>query len=201
MIHNSIVRKQDHGLTHGIEPLNAANGHSANLPLAIHASLAQGEASGMIADAARPSEIDAVAVTSGPGMRASLSQGLSCAKLLSVLWDRPLIHVHHMVAHTLTPFLSAAATDRAIEMPFLVLLLSGGHTQLVLCQSPRHFTILATSHDDSIGDAFDKVARMLQINVDWANTSPGAALERFATPTGADAFTLPVPLRKKPEFS
>jgi len=134
----------------------------------------------------------------GPGMAASLSQGLSNAKLLSTLWNRPLIHVHHMVAHTLTPFLSA---ERRIQMPFLVLLLSGGHTQLVLCQSPEKFKILATSNDDSIGDAFDKVARMLQIEFDWALTSPGAALEDFARPAGSERYKLPISFTNRAEFS
>jgi N6-L-threonylcarbamoyladenine synthase len=197
-IHNSIVLKQDHGITKGIEPLNAANAHSANLPLAIRESLVKGQESGVIQDADQPVEIDAIAVTRGPGMNACLSQGLSNAKLLSTLWTRPLLYVHHMVAHTLTPFLSS---DSVIKMPFLVLLLSGGHTQLVLCLSPTQFKILATTQDDSIGDAFDKVARMLQIEFNWATTSPGSALESFASPTRSEEYKLPVSFRNKAEFS
>lgn len=86
-------------------------------------------------------------------------------------------------------------------MPFLVLLLSGGHTQLVLCKSPTQLKILANSNDDSIGDAFDKVARMLKIDFDWAKTAPGAALEAFATVEGSEQYDLPIPFRKKAEFS
>jgi N6-L-threonylcarbamoyladenine synthase len=190
--------KQDHGPTQGIEPLNAANAHSANLPVAIRKCLAQGQRDGILSDTMRPSEIDAIAVTKGPGMGASLSQGLGNAKLLSTLWNRPIIYVHHMVAHTLTPFLSASTT---IKMPFPVLLLSGGHTQLVLCQSPTQFKILANSGDDSIGEAFDKVARFLKVEFDWSKTSPGAALEAFASSRGAEKYKVPVPFRKRPGFS
>lgn len=197
-IHNSIVLKQDHSLTKGIEPMNAANAHSANIPLAIMNSLKSGEEKGILQEAIKPIEIDAIAVTRGPGMGSSLSQGLSTAKLLSTLWNRPLLYVHHMIAHALTPFLSA---DKPLRMPFLVLLLSGGHTQLVLCRSSTQLKILATSHDDSIGNTFDKVARMLQISFDWAKTSPGAALEAFANSKDSEQFKLPVPFRNKAEFS
>lgn len=103
-----------------------------------------------------------------------------------------------MVAHTLTPFLTA---DKPLQMPFLVLLLSGGHTQLVLCKSPTQLKILANSFDDSIGDAFDKVARMLSIDFDWTKTAPGAALEDFASEEGSSQYTLPIPFRRKAEFS
>jgi N6-L-threonylcarbamoyladenine synthase len=178
--------------------MNAANAHSANIPVAILDSLNKGQQSGVLKDASKAIEIDAIAVTRGPGMNASLSQGLSNAKLLSTLWNRPLIYVHHMVAHTLTPFLSA---DKPLKMPFLVLLLSGGHTQLVLCKSPTQLKILANSYDDSIGDAFDKAARALDIDFDWTKSAPGAALETFATEQGSEQYTLPVPFRKKPEFS
>ncbi|UZJ55016.1 hypothetical protein CBS101457_004336 [Exobasidium rhododendri] len=178
--------------------MNAANAHSANLPLAIQECLARGEEEAILSSAMMPMEIDAIAVTKGPGMGASLSQGLSSAKLLSTLWDKPLIYVHHMVAHTLTPFLSASTI---IKMPFLVLLLSGGHTQLVLCRTPTDFTVLATCNDDAIGDAFDKVARYLQIEFEWSQTSPGAALEAFASTERAGKYSLPVPFRKSANFS
>lgn len=198
-IHTSVVMKQDHGITRGIEPLNAANAHSAKIPLAIRQCLLEGIQDGVIKDHCLPVEIDAIAVTQGPGMAASLAQGMSNAKLLSTLWSKPLIYTHHMVAHTLTPYMVKDVTP--IKMPFLVFLLSGGHTQLVLCKSPQELQILATSKDDSIGDAFDKVARMLEIQFDWSKTSPGAALESFASHSEDNRFKLPIPFRNEPAFS
>lgn len=194
------MHKQDHGLTRGIEPLAAANRHSARLPLAIREALEQGHAAGLLRDVAQPTEIDAIAVTQGPGMAGCLAQGLTSAKLLSALWKRPLLHVHHMVAHTLTPLMTSDAPP--VRFPFLVVLLSGGHTQVVLCSSPRAYRILSATTDNSIGDAFDKVARTLEIPFDWATTAPGAALEAFARPIHPpSAYRLPVPLKGKPQFS
>lgn len=193
------MRKQDHGATKGIEPLTAAQGHAANLPLTIREALRKGHEQGILRDVDKPTEIDAIAVTQGPGMTSCLVAGLCNAKLLSTLWDRPLIYVHHMVAHALTALMTSGLAE--IRLPFLVLLLSGGHTQLVLCRSVTQFHILATTTDDSIGDAFDKAARALQIDFDWAQTAPGAALERFARPDGAERFPLPVAVQHMLRFS
>lgn len=205
-MHCSIVLKQDHGATRGIEPLAAANGHAANLPTAIAKALQEGHRQGLLANTSLPEEIDAIAVTQGPGMAACLTQGLSMAKLLSALWDRPLVYVHHMVAHTLTPLLTEhddspgdTSDSRPIRAPFLVFLLSGGHTQLVLCESFSQFRILAATRDNSIGDAFDKAARAFNIAFDWSSTAPGAALESFARP--GESFDFPVPVRGRAEFS
>lgn len=215
----SIVLKQDHSLTSGIQPLIAANSHAASLPHAIVAALREAKSRGFIASITSPVEIDAIAVTQGPGMGASLASGLGLSKMLSALWERPLVYTHHMAAHALTPFLRSTTSTVArphappLVFPFLTLLLSGGHTLLVLCKGPRSFKILATTNDDSIGDAFDKVSRGLKIDVDWASTSPGAALEAFVMQraeggeqesedkTASKRWSLPVPLKNKPEFS
>lgn len=201
IIHSSIVHKQDHTITKGIEPLTAAHNHSANVPMAILKALKKGKEEGIIRNIRSPDEIDAIAVTQGPGMASSLAQGLANAKLLSCLWEKPLIYCHHMVAHTVTPFLTNPVESEPIRFPFLVLLVSGGHTQLVLCTSFTKFKILAATTDDSIGDALDKGARELDVPFDWSKTAPGAALEKFANVMGSERFPMPVAVRGKAQFS
>lgn len=176
----------------------------ANLPLAIRDCLTQGRIS------ADGREVDAIAVTQGPGMNGCLSVGLTAAKTLAAAWSKPLITVHHMEAHALTPFLTEGeGTETPLRFPFLTLLLSGGHTMLVLARSVGQYTILATTGDDSIGDAFDKAATYLQIPTDWTRNSPGASLEAFAAASGEESVqegaTAPLmkraSLAKRPEFS
>ncbi|SPO20298.1 related to probable O-sialoglycoprotein endopeptidase [Ustilago trichophora] len=188
---SSIVTKQDHSSTSGIHPLAAALGHHANLPSTI--------ASALSTAGVQSSELDAIAVTQGPGMASSLGVGLSAAKTLSAVLDKPLIYVHHMQAHALTPLLTEEKPPR---FPFLVLLVSGGHTMLVLAKSVTEFRILASTQDDSIGDAFDKVAR--DLGIPWTS-APGAALEALAeqheTQQQGESLVFPVPCKGQPQFS
>ena len=126
-------------------------------------------------------------------MRSNLSVGLDFAKGLSVAWQRPLVGVHHMQAHALTPRLASLLhhkTPRRIQpdFPFLSLLVSGGHTLLLHSRSLLAHTILATTTDIAIGDAIDKIARSI-LPHDLVAASPtlafGALLERWAFPNGA----------------
>ncbi|EPQ31847.1 uncharacterized protein PFL1_00046 [Pseudozyma flocculosa PF-1] len=188
---SSIVTRQDHSHTHGIHPLVAALNHHSNIPTTIASALAHANLT--------HTDIDAVAVTQGPGMNSSLGVGLTAAKTLAALLDKPIIYVHHMQAHALTPLLTEQIPPR---FPFLTLLVSGGHTLLVLARGVSEFQILATTTDDSIGDAFDKVARDLAIP--WAH-APGAALESFCAQSSdaaqPDALSFPVPQKGKTSFS
>ncbi|KAE8226802.1 hypothetical protein CF319_g649 [Tilletia indica] len=167
------IAHQDHSATGGIHPYTAVLSHAANLPNTIAQALAD---AGIGPDGAG---LDAIAVTQGPGMASSLSVGLTAAKTLAAAWRKEIIYVHHMAAHALTPLLTEKEPP---TFPFLTLLVSGGHTMLVLATSPTHYKLLASTTDDSIGDAFDKVARALRI--EWGGqsgfTNPGAALEHFA---------------------
>lgn len=188
---SSVVTKQDHSSFAGIHPLAAALGHHTNLPSTIAAAL---DEAGIQA-----SDLDAIAVTQGPGMASSLGVGLTAAKTLSAVLRKPLIYVHHMQAHALTPLLTE---EEPPQFPFLVLLVSGGHTMLVLATSITEFRILATTSDDSIGDAFDKVAR--DLGIPWTS-APGAALEALAAKhDGASSInppTFPLPCKGQPAFS
>lgn len=186
---SSVVTKQDHSSTGGIHPLSAALGHHAALPSTIAAAITQANIA--------HSDIDAIAVTQGPGMASSLGVGLSAAKTLSAVLHKPLIYVHHMQAHALTPLLTEKEPP---NFPFLVLLVSGGHTMLVLARSVTEFRILATTKDDSIGDAFDKVAR--DLGIPWTS-APGAALEVLAgkDERREEALAFPIPCKGQAIFS
>ena len=151
------------------------------------------------------------------GMGGCLSVAANAAKSLAAALDLPLVGVHHMVsfcscavvllltlnsqqAHALTPFLPLPS-EEAPQYPFLTLLVSGGHTLLLLARSPTSFETLATTHDESIGQTFDKVSKLLRIP--WSTLGPGDALEKFCL-TSSDlhdtlppvpAFPRPVPKR------
>ena len=102
-------------------------------------------------------EITAVAATCGPGLLGSLWVGLNFAKALAYAWQKPFIPVHHIEGH----IFSAMLTEPVPDFPFLALVVSGGHTQIIQCPAPHRYDILGTTRDDAIGECFDKVARLL----------------------------------------
>lgn len=101
-------------------------------------------------------EIDAFAITQGPGLIGSLHVGLIAAKTLSWYYDKPLIPIHHITGH-----IYANQFVDKLEYPLLALVVSGGHTELVLLKEEYHFEILGSTQDDAIGEAYDKVARVM----------------------------------------
>lgn len=112
-------------------------------------------------------KIDAIAVTSGPGLAPALWVGINCAKALSCAWNIPLYEVNHIEAHILSSLLKKR-TKKIYEMyhlsfPSLALVISGGHTEIDRISSPRNYEILGETKDDAIGEAFDKVARLLSL--------------------------------------
>ena len=124
----------------------------------------------ILQDGARKRKPDLVSVTRGPGMRSNLSCGLDTAKGLSVAWQVPLLAVHHMQSHALTPRLAWALKEGTLtpnldrpkpEFPFLSLLVSGGHTMLLYSTSLTDHTILASTTDTAIGEALDKIGRIV----------------------------------------
>ncbi|KAI0743176.1 peptidase M22 glycoprotease [Daedaleopsis nitida] len=160
----------------GIHPFVALHAHQRNMPGAVQRAL--NEAKLTLED------IDGIAFTRGPGIPGCLSVCGNAARTLAAATNKPLVGVHHMQAHALTPFLTSPL-DSVPAFPFLTLLVSGGHTLLLLATSPSAFRILATTLDESIGNAFDKVAKLLRIP--YANRAPGAALEHFcADPPSSD---------------
>lgn len=131
---------------------------------------------------------DLIAVTRGPGMLAALATGIDTAKGLSVAWGIPLIGVHHMQAHALTPRLVAALNggEGGVEFPFMTLLVSGGHTILLESRGLTSHKILAETIDIALGDMVDKCARRLlpeEVMDSYPEAvSYGAALEKFCFP-------------------
>ncbi|KDR75395.1 hypothetical protein GALMADRAFT_69291 [Galerina marginata CBS 339.88] len=169
-IYSNVVMKQHdiHEQHGGIEPMIAIGSHQRNMPYAIRQAL---DEAGL--DILR--DVDGIAFTRGPGMPGCLSVGMNAAKSLAAALEKPLVGVHHMQGHALTPLLTA--WPYVPQYPFLSLLISGGHTLLLLATDVRSFQILATTRDESIGRSFDKVSRLLELK--WTGLGPGDALEKF----------------------
>ncbi len=113
-----------------------------------------------------PPAIDVIAVTAGPGLEPALWVGINFAKALALLWNKPLIAVNHMEGHILSALASSQGDTLRIndvELPVLALLISGGHTELVLMKEWLHYKLIGQTRDDAVGEAFDKVARMLEL--------------------------------------
>jgi len=109
-------------------------------------------------------DIDAIAVTHGPGLEPALWVGVNFARALSYVWNIPIIPVNHMEGHIFSSLLKRKGekyTISNIKFPLLALLISGGHTELVLMKGPYQYELVGTTKDDAVGEAFDKVARML----------------------------------------
>ena len=128
-------------------------------------------------------QIDAIAITQGPGLMGSLMVGIVCAKFLALVLDKPIVAVNHLAAHALTIRMSTE-----IPYPFLTLLVSGGNTQMLIVENEQKFLKLGETLDDALGEAFDKVARYLNLGYPGGPAIEKRALEgdetrfEFATP-------------------
>jgi N6-L-threonylcarbamoyladenine synthase len=127
--------------------------------------------------------IDAIAVTSGPGLIGSLLVGLSAAKAYSLAWGVPFVGVNHLEGHLFAPLLERAD----LEWPLMTLLVSGGHSLIVLQRAPGEHEVLGETIDDAAGEAYDKVARWLGLGYPG-----GPEIDRLAREGRANALTLPV---------
>jgi len=134
-------------------------------------------------------DIDAVAYTAGPGLVGALLVGASVGKSIAYGWGIPAVPVHHMEGHLLAPMLE----ENPPEMPFLALLVSGGHTQLIGVDGIGEYTILGESLDDAAGEAFDKAAKMLGLGYPG-----GPAIAEAAKGGRVDRFSFPRPMIGKP---
>lgn len=134
-------------------------------------------------------EIDGIAYTAGPGLIGALLVGAAIGRSLAWAWGIPAIGVHHMEAHLLAPMLE----DPAPEPPFIALLVSGGHTQLVRVDGVGRYQILGESLDDAAGEAFDKTAKLL--GLDYPG---GPALAKLAEQGDPSRFQFPRPMTNRP---
>ena len=182
VILSNVVSSQSdlHAAYGGVVPEIAARAHVERLDLCIEQALIQ---AGATLD-----ELDAIAVTAGPGLIGGVMAGVMCAKGLAAATGVPLIGVNHLAGHALTPRL----TDD-VAYPYLVLLVSGGHCQFLRVEGPDSFTRLGGTIDDAPGEAFDKVARLLGLG-----QPGGPAVERAARDGDMSAFALPRPLLDRP---
>ncbi|MBT9543784.1 MAG: tRNA (adenosine(37)-N6)-threonylcarbamoyltransferase complex transferase subunit TsaD [Candidatus Sericytochromatia bacterium] len=138
-------------------------------------------------------DIDAIAVTCGPGLQGALLVGVTAADTLAWILDRPLIGVNHLEGHIYANFLSFGAE---IEFPLLVLLVSGGHTQLLHMAGHGLYQVLGNTRDDAIGEAFDKVARLLGLPYPG-----GPVIDQMARQGNPQAFDFPRSMLQERDFS
>jgi N6-L-threonylcarbamoyladenine synthase len=166
----------------GVVPEIAARAHVEILPDLIEAALAEA--------GIRLAEIDAVAATAGPGLIGGVMVGLMAAKGIALAAGKPLVAVNHLEGHALSPMLTAPD----LAFPYLLLLVSGGHCQLLLVEALGRYRRLATTIDDAAGEAFDKTAKLLGLGFPG-----GPAVERAAERGDARSVPLPRPLIGSPE--
>jgi N6-L-threonylcarbamoyladenine synthase len=170
----------------GVVPEIAARAHAERLAPLIELTLTD---AGMTLG-----DVDAVAATAGPGLIGGVMVGLVTAKALAMASDKPLLAINHLEGHALSPRLA----DPELDFPYLLLLVSGGHCQLLLVEGAGKYRRLATTIDDALGEAFDKSAKLLGLGYPG-----GPAVERLAREGDARAVPLPRPLlgSMEPHFS
>ncbi len=181
----SVVQSQDavHAPYGGVVPELASRDHVRHLHATVSEAL---ERSSVTLD-----DIDAIAVTSGPGLIGSLLVGLSFAKALAYRTRKPLVSVHHIEGH----LASARLGERPLELPYLGFVVSGGHTALYRVDSLASVRLLGQTRDDSAGEAFDKVAKRLGLGYPG-----GREVDIHARSGRADAFDFPRPMLREPSL-
>jgi N6-L-threonylcarbamoyladenine synthase len=167
---------EEHAPYGGVVPEIAARAHIEALDTIIETALAEAKIA--------LGDIDAIAATAGPGLIGGVMVGLTTAKALALAASRPLIAVNHLEAHALT-----ARLTQGVAFPFLLLLISGGHCQLLAVEGIGRFKLYGTTIDDAVGEAFDKTAKLMGL------AYPGGPnIEKMAQGGNARRFALPRPL-------
>lgn len=179
-------QEAEHAPYGGVVPEIAARAHAQRLAPMVAGVL---EEAGLGLD-----DVDAIAATAGPGLIGGVMVGLVSAKALAMASDTPLLAINHLEGHALSPRLA----DETLGFPYLLLLVSGGHCQILAVEGVGQYRRLATTIDDALGEAFDKTAKILGLGYPG-----GPAVERLARQGDAMAVPLPRPLKgsKEPHFS
>ena len=180
LAHTVYNQFKEHEIYGGVVPEIAARSHVEHLDTLISAALAEANLN--------LSDIDAIAATAGPGLVGGLMVGAVSAKALCLALDKPYFAINHLAGHALSPRL---VSDQ--DFPYLLLLISGGHCQLLNVEGVDTFTRLGTTIDDAAGEAFDKGAKLLGLGVPG-----GPNLEKAAQDGDPKKFALPRPLIRKP---
>lgn len=178
-VHSQLKQHLEMG---GIVPVMAREYHLANIDRVARQAFRESNLNSVAKD------IDAIAVTTRPGLKFSLQIGLNYARTLAKKYSKPLIPIHHMQAHALMPLLTNRSS---IKFPFMVLLLSGGHCILSLAKRYNDFHILGETRDEAPGDLLDKFARRLRLRnlgPPFDHLSGGASIELLGKMEAADRF-------------
>jgi N6-L-threonylcarbamoyladenine synthase len=179
--HKKISQEVDHSVYGGVVPELAARLHIEALPKILQ------ECQKYFKD------LKAIAVTTAPGLSVTLMEGVTMAKALAISLDIPLISVNHLKGHIFSTWI-----EKQDELPCTILLVSGGHTQIIEATNLNDMKIVGQTSDDSFGESFDKVAKMLNLGYPG-----GPIIQKYALNGDENAYTLPIPLRQSPkiEFS
>lgn len=184
ILSNFIANQSVHEKYGGVVPELASRAHAQNIVPVVDTALSSANCS--------LSSVDAIAFTQAPGLIGSLLVGAQFAKSLSLALNKPLIAVHHMQAHVLANLIA----EQRPSFPFLCLTVSGGHTQIVVCESPTQLRVIGETIDDAAGEAFDKSAKLLGLPY------PGGPLiDKYAKEGNPDRFQFPEPRIPGLDFS
>ena len=181
LLSNVMASQEVHKAYGGVVPELASRAHQQNIVPVVNRAL---QLAGV-----QQEEIDAVAFTRGPGLLGSLLVGTSFAKGLVMALDKPLIEVNHLTGHVLSHFLRLPeGGTEPPDFPFLCLLVSGGHTQILQVNNPLHYVILGQTIDDAVGEAFDKGAKILGLEYPG-----GPVVDRWAKEGNDKVFSFAKP--------
>ena len=170
---------EEHKKFGGVVPELAARAHLENIEYIIETALKESKIS--------INELDGVAATAGPGLIVCLTVGLNIGKSIAAFSNKPFIGVNHLEGHALSPGL-----EKKIKFPYLLLLISGGHTQFLIVKDVNEYEQLGTTIDDALGEAFDKTAKMLDLGYPG-----GPNVEKFSKLGDKNFFKLPEPIINK----
>ena len=175
-VHLTVLTQMDtHAMYGGVVPEIASRMHTENVTMVLEETLSKAN---MTMD-----DIDAVAVTYSPGLMGSLLVGVECAKTISFVYNKPLIAVNHIAGH-----IYANNLEKQMEFPLLALVVSGGHTDLIMMNGDYEFEHLGGTLDDAIGECYDKVARVLDLKY------PGGPNVEKLAKEGVHSYDLPIPM-------
>lgn len=170
-----LTQMDTHAKFGGVVPEIASRMHTENITMVLEDCLNKANM--------KVSDVDAIAVTYAPGLLGGLLVGVEFAKVLSYVYNKPLIATHHIAGH-----IYANNLVKKLEFPLLALVVSGGHTELVMMKGDYEFEVLGTTKDDAIGECFDKVARVLGLPYPG-----GPNVEKYAK-LGSNTYDLPIPM-------
>jgi N6-L-threonylcarbamoyladenine synthase len=180
-LHSQVAMHEAYG---GVVPELASRDHMRRLLPLLRETLAAAKCS--------PDGIDAIAYTQGPGLAGALLAGVSFAEALGAALDKPVLPVHHLEGHLLSPLLA----EHPPQFPFVALLVSGGHTQLMEVSGVGRYRLLGETLDDAAGEAFDKSAKLLGLGYPG-----GPALSKLAAGGDGERYKLPRPLLNSGDFN